>query len=136
MAITVGQNADGNAFITGNNNQTYVFYGLKEVPPELVDDIQSGRKKAADMTEAVPLPALTLSIDFKDETRTQWAIIARRALEEPVTRDAAVPWHDDPAFEEALDAFWRLSRRPVEKSEEAARLNAAARQIGDALALA
>ena len=46
------------------------------------------------------------------------------------------PWRDDPAFEEALDSFWRLSRMPVEKPEDARRLNAAAHQIGEGLALA
>jgi hypothetical protein len=136
MAITVGRNADGNAFITGNNNQTFVFYGLKEIPPELVDDIQSGRKIAADVPEAVPLPALTLSIRFKDDTRMEWEIAAGRATGDPVARDIAAPWRDDPAFEDALDNFWRLSRVPVEKPEDGARLNAAAQRIGDALALA
>ena len=36
----------------------------------------------------------------------------------------------------ALDTFWHLSRLPVEKPEDAARLNAAAHRIGDGLALA
>src|ERR1700739_573452 len=103
MAITVGQNADGNAFITGNNNQTFVFYGLKEIPPELVADIQSGRKIVGDVPEAVPLPALTLSIGFKDDTRTQWEIAARRVSGDAVRRKLPAPWQDDPTFEDALD---------------------------------
>ena len=99
MAVTIGQDALGNAIITGDNNQTFVFYGLKELHPELVADIQSGRKRAADIPEAVPLPALTLAIDFEDDTRTQWRIAARRATAVPVKRSAAAPWRDDPADE-------------------------------------
>jgi len=136
MAVTIGQDALGNAIITGDNNQTFVFYGLKELHPELVADIQSGRKRAADIPEAVPLPALTLAIDFEDDTRTQWKIAARRATGPPVERSAATPWRDDPAFDEALDIFWRLSRIPAERPEDAARLSAAAHRIGDGLALA
>jgi hypothetical protein len=43
---------------------------------------------------------------------------------------------DDPAFDEAQDTFWRLSRMPVEKPEDAALLNTAAHRIGEGLALA
>ena len=136
MAVTIGQDAFGNAIITGDNNQTFVFYGLKELHPELIADIQSGRRRAADIPEAVPLPALTLAIDFEDDTRTQWKIAARRATGVPVERSAAAPWRDDPAFDDALDIFWRLSRVPTERPEDAARLNAAAHRIGDGLALA
>jgi hypothetical protein len=136
MAVTIGHDAFGNAIITGDNNQTFVFYGLKELHPELIADIQSGRKRAADIPEAVPLPALTLAIDFEDDTRTQWKIGARRATGVPVERSTAAPWRDDPAFDDALDIFWWLSRVPTEMPEDAARLNAAAHRIGDGLALA
>ena len=136
MAVTIGQDALGNAIITGDNNQTFVFYGLKELHPELVADIQSGRKRAADIPEAVPLPALTLAIDFEDGTRAQWKIAVRRATGVSVVRGAAAPWRDDAAFEEALDTFWRLSRMPVEKPEDATLLNTAAHRIGEGLTLA
>src|SRR6185312_5534361 len=102
MAITVGQNADGNAFVTGDHNQTFVFYGLKELPPELAADIRSGRKNAADIPEAVPLPALTLTVDVEDSTRTEWRIAARRADGAATERNVAPPWQDDPAFEHVL----------------------------------
>jgi tetratricopeptide (TPR) repeat protein len=136
MAVTIGQDAFGNAIVTGDNNQTFVFYGIEKLPPELLADILSGRKRAADIEEAVPLPALTLTVEFEDDTRTQWKVAARRATGVPVTRSAVAPWRDDSAFEEALDSFWRLSRMSVEKPEGAARLNAAARRIGEGLALA
>jgi hypothetical protein len=67
MAVTIGQDASGNAIVTGDNNQTFVFYGVEKLPQELLADIHSGRKRAADIPEAVPLPALTLAIDFEDE---------------------------------------------------------------------
>ena len=89
MAVTIGRDAFGNAIITGDNNQTFVFYGLKELPSELIADIESGRKRAADVPEAVPLPALILAINFEDDTRTQWKIAARRATGVPVERSAA-----------------------------------------------
>ncbi len=136
MAVTIGQDALGNAIVTGDNNQTFVFYGVEKLPPELLADILNGRKKAADIPEAVPLPALTLAISFKDNAREQWTIGARRAAGAPVTRDLAAPSCNDLGFEEALDTFWRLSRVPVEKPEDAARLNAAAQRIGEGLALA
>src|ERR1700722_14026647 len=117
MAGTIGQDPLGNPIITGANNQTFVFYGLKKLPPELVADIQSGRKRAADIPEAVPLPALTLAIHFEDDIRTQWKIAARRAPAAPAERSVAAPWRDDPAFDDALDIFWRLSRAPTETPE-------------------
>jgi hypothetical protein len=136
MAVTIGQDALGNAIVTGDNNQTFVFYGVEKLPPQLLADIRDGRKRAADIPDAVPLPALTLAIIFEDDTRTQWKIVARRATGDPVTRDFAAPWRDDLAFEEALDTFWRLSRLPIEKPDDIARLNAAAQRIGGGLALA
>jgi CHAT domain len=135
MGVTIGQDALGNAIVTGNNNQTFVFYGLSQFSAEQLADLVSGRMRPTEIPEAVPLPALTLAISFKDVGRTQWEVAARRATGDPVTRDVAVPW-DDPAFEQALDVFWRLSRVPVEKPEDAARLGAAAQRIGDGLALA
>jgi hypothetical protein len=30
MGVTIGQDALGNAIVTGNNNQTFVFYGLNQ----------------------------------------------------------------------------------------------------------
>src|SRR5271167_4359724 len=134
MAVTIGQDALGNAIITGDNNQTFVFYGVEKLPPEVLADILNGRKKAADIPEAAPLPALTLAVEFEDETRTQWKIAARRATGVSIVRSAAAPSRDDPAFEEALDSFWRLSRMPVEKPEDAALLNTAAHRIGEGLA--
>jgi hypothetical protein len=92
MAVTIGQDAVGNAIVTGDNNQTFVFYGVEKLPPDLLADILNGRKRAADIPEAVPLPALTLAIDFEDETRAQWKIAARRATGVPVARGAAAPW--------------------------------------------
>src|SRR5438270_12108390 len=133
MAVTIGQDALGNAIVTGDNNQTFVFHGVEKLPQELLADILSGRKRAADIPEAVPLPALTLAVDFEDDTRAQWKIAARRATGVPDARSATAPWRDDSAFEEALDSFWRLSRMPIEKSEDAARLNAAAHRIGEGL---
>src|SRR5271167_3750324 len=111
-----------------------VFYGVEKLPPEVLADILNGRKKAADIPEAAPLPALTLAVEFEDETRTQWKIAARRATGVSIVRSAAAPSRDDPAFEEALDSFWRLSRMPVEKPEDAALLNTAAHRIGEGLA--
>ena len=77
MAITVGQNADGNAFITGNNNQTFVFYGLKEIPPELVADIQSGSKDSRRCSGSRATP----SADFIDGFQRRYAdaMAARRS---------------------------------------------------------
>jgi len=69
MAVTIGQDALGNAIVTGDNNQTFVFYGIEKLPPELLADIHSGRKRAVDIAEAVPLAALTLTVDFEDDTR-------------------------------------------------------------------
>jgi tetratricopeptide (TPR) repeat protein len=136
MAVSIGQDALGNAIVTGHNNQTFVFFGIEKLPEGLLADIQSGRRRLADIPEAVPLPALTLTVAFADDTRTQWKIAARRANGDPVARSVVVPWRDDPAFDEARDTFWRLSRLPVEKPEEAARLNAAAHRIGEGLAVA
>jgi hypothetical protein len=71
MAVTIGQDALGNAIVTGDNNQTFVFYGVDKLSQELLADILNGRKRAADILEAVPLPALTLAIAFEDDIRTQ-----------------------------------------------------------------
>ena len=100
--VAIGQDALGNTIFTGDNNQTFVFYGVEKLPPELLADILGGRKRAADIPEAVPLPALTLAIDFADDTRAQWKIEAQRATGDPVAREVAAPWRDDPAFDEAL----------------------------------
>jgi len=43
MAVTIGQDALGNAIVTGDNNQTFVFYGMEKLPEGLLADIQSGR---------------------------------------------------------------------------------------------
>src|SRR4051794_18392897 len=98
MAVTIGQDALGNTIVTGDNNQTFVFHGVEKLPQELLADILSGRKRAADIPEAVPLPALTLGIDFEDGTRAQWKIAARRATGVSVARGAAAPWRDDAGF--------------------------------------
>jgi hypothetical protein len=99
-----------------------------------MDALKSGHMRPADVPGAVPLPALTLAIEFADDDRTQWRITARRATGAPVSRTEAVPWQGDTAFAAAFGTFWQLSRKPIEKAEDAARLDAAAQRLGDALA--
>ena len=51
-----------------------------------------------------------------------------------MVRRGLAPWQADAAFAPALDAFARLARAPAETAEDAARLQAAADRLGDALA--
>src|SRR4051794_6308171 len=132
--VKIGQDASGNAIVTGDNNLTFVLVGTKEIPDDLLAALKSGRLNPADAPNAVPLPALTLVITFTDGARTQWRITARRATGDPAVRDLTVPWQDDPGLEPSLAAFWQLSRERIEKPEDTARLDAAAHRIGDALA--
>ncbi len=134
--VEIGQDASGNAIVTGDNNLTFVLVGVEKVPDELLVALNTRRLKPVDLPGAVPLPALTLAIAFADDARTQWRINARRATGNPIERDLPALWRDDPALEPALEAFWQLSRERIGKPEDAARLDAAARRIGDALARA
>ena len=133
-SVTIGRDALGNAIVTGSNNLTFVFFGMEQVPADLVEALQSGRLRPAAAPGAVPLPALTLAIAFADDARTQWQITARRATGDPVMRRGPTPWQADAAFEPLLDAFARLACTPAETAEDAARLQAAAHRLGDALA--
>ena len=85
-----------------------------------MDALKSGRLRPADVPGAVPLPALTLAIEFADDSQTQWRITARRATGDSVSRTEAVPWHGDAAFAPAFETFWRLSRSPAQKAEDGA----------------
>src|SRR5512144_1234831 len=49
-------------------------------------------------------------------------------------REGPSPWQADAAFAPMLDAFARLARTPAETAEDAARLQAVAQRLGDALA--
>ncbi|MGE5778517.1 MAG: CHAT domain-containing protein [Hyphomicrobiales bacterium] len=111
-----------------------MLFGVDKIPADLVDALRSGRMRPADAPGAVPLPALTLMIRFADEGRTQWQITARRATGVPSSRVAPTPWQEDAAFAPAFDTFWRLSRTPIEKAEDADCLDGAAQRLGDALA--
>jgi hypothetical protein len=126
--VTIGQDALGNAIVTGDNNLTFVLFGVgaDHIPAKVLEALKSGR--LADEPGVVPLPALTLAIDFTDEDRTQWRITAS------VSRTEAVPWQSDAAFAPAFETFWRLSRTPAQKAEDAERLDAAAHRLGEALA--
>ena len=97
--VTIGQDALGNAIVTGSNNLTVVLFGVDQIPADLIDALKSGRMRPADAPGAVPLPALTLAIEFADEGRTQWRITARRATGASVSRTEAVPWQSDAAFD-------------------------------------
>ena len=110
--VTIGQDALGNAIVTGSNNLTFVLFGVgaDQIPAKVLEALKSGR--LADAPGAVPLPALTLAIDFTDEGRTQWRITARRATGDPSSRIAPTPWQSDAAFGPAFETFWRLSRTP------------------------
>ena len=132
--VTIGQDAFGNAIVTGDNNLTFVLVGVEKVPDDLLTALKTGRLKPADVPSAVPLPALALAIAFADDARTQWRIAARRATGDPVPREMVAPWGHDPALEPALAAFWKLSRERIEKPEDTAHLDTAAHLIGDVLA--
>ena len=137
-SVTIGRDARGNAIVTGDNNVVYVFYGISELPADLVARLESGAVRAQELPEAVPLPTLVLSIAFTDEKRAEWEMASREPASEgePARRTGPTPWQLDPAFAAALDGFWRLSRRVIEKEEEIRELEAHAHRLGDGLALA
>src|SRR5512132_197883 len=123
--VTIGRDASGNAIVTGDNNLTFVFIGIDQIPADVMATLQSGRLRPADAPGAVPLPALTLAIGFAGAP-VQWRITARRATGDAAVRRGPTPWQADAAFAPTLDAFARLARTPAEKAEDAARLQAAA----------
>jgi hypothetical protein len=129
-SVTIGRDAQGNAIVTGSNNLTFVFFGMEQVPADLVEALQSGRLRPAEALGAVPLPALTLGIAFADDA-VQWRITARRATGDPVMRRGPTPWQADAAFAPLLDVFARLARTPAETAEDAARLQATADRLGE-----
>ena len=55
--ITIGRDAFGNALVTGDNNQTFVFFGRDQVPEDLLALVRNGRMRLADMPEAVACKA-------------------------------------------------------------------------------
>ena len=114
--VSIGQDALGNAIVTGSNNLTVVLFGVDKIPADLMDALKSGRMRPADMPGAVPLPALTLAIEFADDDPLQWRITARRATGDPSSRIAPTPWQSDAAFAPAFETFWRLSRTPAQKA--------------------
>ncbi|TAK22884.1 MAG: CHAT domain-containing protein [Chloroflexota bacterium] len=75
-------------------------------------------------------PALTLRID-RASNPTQWTIDS--SLDGARTCD--VPWRREPGLAAALDGFWKLSQRPVERDAERATVHAHAIVLGKALAL-
>lgn len=64
--VTIGQDALGNAIVTGSNNLTFVLFGVgaDQIPAKVLEALKSGR--LADEPSAVPPPALTLVIDFAE----------------------------------------------------------------------
>lgn len=136
--VTIGSDAVGNAIVTGDNNLTVVLlgFGVDQIPANVLAALKSGRLRPADVPGAVPLPALTLAIEFTDAARTQWRITSRRATGDPVARMEPVPWQGDAAFAPACETFSRLSRTPAQKAEDVGRLDAAAHRLGNVLASA
>ncbi|HTW26319.1 MAG TPA: hypothetical protein VME92_04260, partial [Acetobacteraceae bacterium] len=128
--IAIGHDAFGNALVTGDNNLTVVLIGCDRVPEDVLARLRAGRLAPAAIPGAIPLPALTLAIA---PSAAAWDIAARRATGEPERRRVAAPDQAAPALPGALALFAAGARQPVETPEERARLDAAARQIGDAL---
>lgn len=133
--ITVGRDANGNAFVTGDNNVIYVFYGV-EPSAEIIAKIQSGALRPANAPGAVPLPTLTLALAFTDETRSCWEIRAHRPSmnADPSIRRIATLWKQDNGFADRLDTFWHLSRRSLGNEDEGRQLEHAAQFLGNELA--
>lgn len=53
-SVSIGRDAQGNAIVTGSNNLTFVFFGMEQVPADLVEALQTGRLRLADAPGAVP----------------------------------------------------------------------------------
>jgi tetratricopeptide (TPR) repeat protein len=130
--VTIGRDASGNVIVTGDRN--LVFPGVTALSPEVIAALQAGDWQAGEAEGAVPLPTLTLGIEFTDERRREWRVVAERPGEEALTRPGATPWQREAGFARALDDFWRLSRRVLESEEEAGLLDRQARLLGAALA--
>jgi hypothetical protein len=131
--VQIGRDAKGNAIVTGDGNAFYLF--LTEPSTELLGRLRTGEAKLAEIAEAIPLPALTLAIEFDGNEGRHWTIKAKRPdKKKPTPRTADVPWLSEPAFGSAFSTFWELSRRRLDNDEQRHGLNAAAYTLGNMLA--
>src|SRR5215472_1711440 len=139
--IRVGRNAYGSVLVTGSNNLTFVLSGMDALPEGLLEALRRGQVKPADLPGAVPLPALILTIEWSDGSRTSWRIKAERPGEggDPSnqaaasTREQPVGW-DAGGMALDLSTFARLSRQRIEARQDLQTLESVAQRIGDALA--
>ena len=85
-------------------------------------------------TDPGPAATLTLNVAFADDKRTRWDVKRRQDGRLGRKRTIDAPWAGSPAFVHALEDFWRLSVKPLERESDRRRLEAQARVIGDGLA--
>jgi len=130
--MNVKQDASGNIIITGANNVVYCIYAGAEPGQEVIEQIQTGKADLESIPEAVPLPTMILKIDFANKERTEFHV----TLHTSTTREykVACPWKANPQFRQQLLTFRKLACEFVKKEEQHNALNAAAFEIGEALA--
>jgi hypothetical protein len=121
--VTIGRDASGSVIVTGEHNVVYVLPGVAELSAELIEKLQSGALRPQQLPEAVPYPTLNLRLEFVDDARCDWAIVSSRPghKDEPIERIEPTPWSRNQWFATALDRFWQLSRRAVEKGRRDSR---------------
>jgi hypothetical protein len=132
--IGIGGNVGSSIVNTGDHGKFFQIFFVDKDPEQrelILQKLRLGEIHAAEIEGAVPLPALTLGVT--SDAEEQWRIVTRHPEAEDAARTVPAPWSDT-RFVAALEDFQALSRRALEKPEDAERLDRQAEMLGEALA--